>query len=476
MEKKNKKIELSTLIYGKVPPHATELEEQVLGIMLLFPETIVTVKQFLNPTDFYSEKNINLCKGIYEVSENTTVDIMLVLQWAMNNNCVEEVGGVYGITQLTVKVVETKNIEAYCGVIKQKSIQRKLVQFSGYLIENAYDNTENIGDLLAMAENKLKGINHELDEIKYKPISDTAISVVEKFNNKVHKARNGIKDENLIYTGIDEWDKVNGALFPALYVVAGRPGMGKGVHMTELICRMGKMYNIGIINGEMTEEQLLRRVGCNLKDFDNFLYKKDPQYVTDQELEMVQEAMEEALKLNIHIENSRHIHKISNKIKLWKEKYNVKCILADFLTLFKVPPELDKYYTEKQKVDYVLDVFVSLAKELEIPIILYAQMNRQILGRHGNKEPNLADLKQSGSIEELAYQVCFLHRPEYYDEKATTDEFGEDIKGLMYQIIAKHREGEMNVRLKFRGNLGRSQIKSWDNNPFTKQSIIDSPF
>lgn len=188
--------------------------------------------------------------------------------------------------------------------------------------------------------------------------------------------------------------------------------------------------------------------------------------------------MNEALNLKMHIENSRNIHKIANKIKLWVDNYNVKCVFADFLTLFKVPPELEKYYTKTQQVDYILDIFTQLCKDLKIPIILYVQMNREILGRHGIKEPNLADLKQSGSIEELAYQVSFLHRPEYYDDKSIVDENGEDIQGLMYQIIAKHRDGKLG-RLKFKAKLQCSQITDWESSlqfPFNKMNEEPPPF
>jgi replicative DNA helicase len=211
----------------------------------------------------------------------------------------------------------------------------------------------------------------------------------------------------------------------------------------------------------MTNEQLLKRIGCNLMNIDNFLWKKDAKLVTEEEQDLLKAAMNETLNLKLHITTDRYIEKIANKIRLWVEKYKIKCVLADFLTLFKVNDELSKYFTDKQRVDYVLNVFVDLCNELKIPIILYVQMNREILGRHGSKEPNMGDLKSSGSIEELAYQVSFLHRPEYYEPNNTTDEFGNDLKGLCYQIIAKHRDGE-NARLMLKAKLQCSQMKEWN--------------
>jgi replicative DNA helicase len=219
-----------------------------------------------------------------------------------------------------------------------------------------------------------------------------------------------------------------------------------------------------VINGEMTDEQLFNRIACNLKGIDNFLFKKNKKYVTDEEINLLREGMEEAVNLKLHVENARRIDKIKNKIKIWVRQYGVKVVLADFLTLFRVPPEVGKYMGKTEEVDYILQVFTDLCKELKIPIILYVQMNREILGRHGVKEPNLGDLKQSGSIEELAFQVSFLHRPEYYDSSAKQDEMGEDISGLMYQIIAKHRDGKLD-KIKLRANLAQSQVREWDSEP-----------
>ena len=478
MDKDNKKIDLKSLLFGKMPPHSKDIEEMVLGMMLLNSKVIITAKEIISENDFYLDEFKIICKAIFEISNTVVPDIMMVAEWLKKNDKLEEIGGAYRLIQITNKVTSDVNFKQYCILIKEKSAKRKLIDFSGIVLSKALEDSEDLFELLIEAENKIKGINYELDELKITPISTIAMSVIEKFDNKVFNAKNNIKDENSIYTGFKEWDEINGSLFPGLFVVAGRPGMGKGVHMTELICKMGKNYNIGIVNGEMTDEQLLIRIGCNLMNIDNFMFKKNPSYVSDKEQELLHEAMNEALTLKIHIENNRNIKKIENKIRLWVANYNVKCVFADFLTLFKVPRELEKYYTKTQQVDYILDVFTQLCKDLKIPIILYVQMNREILGRSGTKEPNLADLKQSGSIEELAYQVSFLHRPEYYDDKANTDEMGESTKGLCYQIISKHRDGKLG-RIKLRANLPCSQMKEWDDNSsfsFSQQSILNDPF
>lgn len=478
MDKKNvkpkNKFNPSDLIFGKIPPQAVDLEKAILGIMLVDSKSIKIVKETLEPIDFYLNSNTIICQSLFELSEDSNPDYLLVAQNIISKGLMDEVGGVYYIAKLGDTVSSSTNIKNYCLIVKQKAVQRRLIEFGGHILSSVYEDTDDVFDTIIQAEKKLKGISNELQGMQQTSLASIGMNVITEFDEKVYKAKNNIKDENAIFTGFKTWDALNGTMFPGLYIVAGRPGMGKGVHMTECICRMGKVYDIGIINGEMTDEQLMKRIGCNLMGIDNFLFKKDASLVTELEQEKLHEAMNEALNLKLHIENTRNIHKISNKIKLWVENYNVKCVFADFLTLFKVPPELEKYYTKTQQVDYILDIFTQLCKDLKIPIVLYVQMNREILGRHGIKEPNLADLKASGSIEELAYQVSFLHRPAYYDDKATTDENGEDIKGLLYQIIAKHRDGELG-KLKFRVKLECSQISDWDSNSFfTAKS--DLPF
>jgi replicative DNA helicase len=469
--RKNSNIDISSMIYGKIPPSAVDLEKDVLGYLLVDYKLIIDVKAILSASDFYKNDHQLIYQAICDVSEYGAVDLRLVAQNLKDNGKLDEVGGVYAIVSLTNNVTQTLNLKKYCLIIKQKSIARKLIMLGGEIISKSHEDTEDVFSILESAEQSFKNINNELSEIKVTPLESVAMNIIERFDTKVYNAKNGIIDENEIKTHFEEWDRINGSLFAGLYVVAGRPAMGKGVHLTELACRMGKHYDIGIINGEMTNEQLLTRIGCNLLNIDNFLFKKNPLYITEEEQELVKLAMNEALNLKIHIDNNRQIEKIANKIRLWVHKYKVKCVLADFLTLFKVRDELAKYFTDKQRVDYVLNVFVDLCKELKIPIILYVQMNREILGRHGIKEPNMADLKASGSIEELAYQVSFLHRPEYYDKDNITDENGNDIKGLCYQIIAKHRDGE-NARLMLRAKLQCSQMKEWS---ITPHISLDEP-
>ena len=472
----DKKTRKNEVFYGKVPPNAIEIEDIVIGCLLTESKTISTVKEILNPEDFYKEENKCIYEAIYRISETDIPDMLLIANYLKTNGKLEFIGGLPYISHLISKVTSSANIKKYCLIIKQKSVSRKLILITSDALSKTLDDNLDIFDTLDDIQSNIKNINSELSDLKTIQIANIAMNVIDRFDSKVYNAKNDIIDPNVIYTHMAEWDKINGSLFNGLYIVAGRPAMGKGVHLTELACRMGKHYDIGIINGEMSNEQLLTRIGCNLLDVDNFLWKKNPKFITEEEQELVHQAMNETLNLKLHITEDRYIHNIANKIRLWVEKYNVKCVLADFLTIFKVSDEVGRYFTDTQKTNYVLDVFVTLCRQLKIPIILYVQMNREILGRTGSKEPNLGDLKSSGSIEELAYQVSFLHRPEYYDKDSITDENGENIKDLCYQIISKHRDGEIG-RIKHRAILKCSQMKEWNSNELTNwKPIKDVPF
>lgn len=460
---RSKKVDLS--INGFIQPHNKDLEKYVIGYMLINGTKVSEVMETLVPNDFYVQANVIIYQAIIDVSKITTPDLMMVAQKLMERGEVDAIGGIFYLTTCTNEVISDTHIKPYCISIKDMSIKRQLYKLSMETSSEVIVGGSDALELLYSLEGKLKEVNKTVNDLKVVSNNEVGLSVVKDFEDSVYKAQNNIVDENAVYTHIPEWDAINGKLFPGLYVVAGRPGMGKGVHMTQLAINMGKRYNVGIVNGEMTNEQLFRRLATNLKGLDNFVFKKNPKFVTDEEREILREGIEEALQLKLHIEDSRFISKIEPKMKSWVRNYGVKVILADFLTLFKCPPEITKYMSPTDQTNYILNSFVDTAKSEKVPIILYAQMNREILGRHGVKEPNLADLKQSGSIEELAFQVSFLHRPEYYDETAVMDELGESTKGLMHQIIAKHRDGSLG-RIKLRADLTCSKISSWETNKY----------
>lgn len=459
-KKRRSSLDLGTMVYGKVPPQAKSLEEAVLGAIMIVRGAFDIAAELLKPECFYVEAHQRIFSAMQRLTtKSQPIDILTVAEELRSKEELEMVGGEYYVTMLTSSVVSDAHIVSHSRIIYQKYIQREQIRIGGEMIGDAYEDSTDPFDLLDLSFKQLQDLSNQIQEKKKVNIGKVSMEVITSLYDKAHNARNNVVDPNEIYTHLPEWDRVNGALFPALYVIAARPGMGKGIVMTEMICRAGMVYDIGVINGEMTNRQLLIRIGCNLKSINNELWKKDGKEITDDELKLVHESMVVSQGLKLHLEDSTYIHKICSKIRMWVQSYGVKMILVDFLGLIRVPEEIGKYWTEVQKINYIMDTLRLLSKELSVPIIIFAQLNRELYKRGGSKEPNLADLKGSGNIEEFAFQISFLHRPEYYD--IAEDELGNSTKGLMYQIIAKHRDGELR-RIKYKFTPWFSKIDNWD--------------
>lgn len=269
---------------------------------------------------------------------------------------------------MTNTVVSSANILFHSRIIYEKYLQRELIQIGGGLVNESFEDEKDVFEIYNKASEGLRNIGVQVEEKKQISVPSVSIEVIKSLHERVHNARDDIKDPNEVYTRLHEWDAINGSLFPGLFILAARPGMGKGVLMTEMICRMGKEYPIGVVNGEMTNKQLMIRVGCNLKNIDNELWKKEPKEVLDEELKIVYEAMQEVQTLKLHIEDSTLIHKIVSKIRMWVNKYGVKAVMIDFLSLIRVPDEMARYMTDVQKLNYIMDVLRNLCKELNVPI------------------------------------------------------------------------------------------------------------
>jgi replicative DNA helicase len=469
-------VDLSTIVYGKVPPQARELEEAVLGALLLEKSAYYEINGILRDICFYVDAHQRIFRSIIKLHEKRIpVDILTVIENLKESEELEMIGGPYYLTRLTNSVVSSANIQQHAKKVFEKFIQREVIRISGQLIGDAYeDSTVDPFELIDNSVSQLKAISDILTIGENVKVSDVCMEILNDLHTKVYYAKQGIPNPKDIYTRIPEWDRINGPLFPGLYVIAGRPGMGKGVHLTECICRMAKEYNIGVINGEMTNKQLMIRVGCNLLEINNRLWKKKAEDLTDTDIAEVAMAMEEAQTLKLFIDDKRNIELIRTRIRYWVLKCGVKCVFIDFLGLLGVSADQAKYKNETEVTNYVLEILRELCKDLEVTIILYVQLNRDLY-KSGTKEPNLSHLKQSGKIEEYAFQVSFLHRPEYYDPQNAVDEMGQSIKGLMKQIIAKHRDGEMET-LSFFSRLECSKLESWGYSPVPGFKPSDAPF
>lgn len=474
--KRKSGVDLSTMVYGKIPPQAKEVEEAVLGVLLIEPAKILDVRMVLKADDFYVDAHQKIYKAICDTDDKgITIDIVSVVEQLRNNETLEAVGGAYYVIRLTNTVVSGVNVLHHSRLIKQYSIARKLISFSGQVISDAYDDVDPL-QLLTEAEQLFFEINKDIEETRVVSTETIAWNLVKKIIDPPVLSPEEIEDKYL-YTGMRDWDHINGMLFGGgVYVIAARPAMGKTAHAVQLLINLSKKYPVGLINVEMTDEQLAKRIVSNMMEMDNYIFKKKSEDWSLEEKELFAQGLEEFLKLKLHIEsNTPDIDQIIRKIRFWVKKFGVRAVVIDYLQILRVAEELQKYMTDVQALNYILEKIRACAKELEIPIFLLSQLNREIYRRAGNKEPNLGDLKGSGKIEEIAFQISFLHRPEYYDPDGQTDEMGESIKGLCYQIVAKHRDGELG-RIKFRFLGKYSMFAEWQSELNLYIPMEDTPF
>lgn len=475
-------LDLGNMVFGKVPPQAKELEEAILGACLIEATAFDRASEILKHVCFYGEAHQRIFKAMTTLSlKNAPIDLLTVVEELKVKEELDLVGGPFYISKLTNAVVSAANIESHSRIVLQKFIQREIIRISGEAIGDAYEDAIDVFDLLDRTGNDIDNINQELEESNVIDTKTISFKAAQKFFGKIEEAKQQMllpaeqRVDNRILSYLKEWDMYNGELYPYVYTIAARPAMGKTAFIIEMICRMAQKFPVGFISGEMTNEQICNRIICNSQNLSNEVLKKKAEEITTEEQKKYNAGLQFFEQLLLQVDDSTtDIAKIRIKARSWVRKHKIKVLFIDFLQILSVSEEKAKYMTETQFLNHILEVIRRMSKELKIPIILLSQLNRELYRRGGNKEPNLADLKGSGKIEEISYQISFLHRPEYYlqdehqTEKASdkdavvvTDAFGEDLKGLCYLIVKKHREGRIGrIKFKFEGEFSR--FSDWE--------------
>ena len=469
-EPKNKrKTTIVNFDLGKIPPQSKDIEDAIIGTLLLEKNAYNEVSQMLKPDHFYVESNKKIYIAIQSLARsNSGIDLLTVVDKLRTQEELDFVGGAFGVSKLTNVVTSSANIVQHTMIIIEQYVKRELIRIGGETLQKAYEDSSDVFEMLDKSSEQFSIINYELQNVQTTPLHDLA------HNYYLNRNKADADPSARIFTGFPEWDKINGPLFPGgVYLIAARPGMGKTAFVIEMIVRMAKKYPIGFINLEMLNNQIVQRVISNTQKIDNDLFKlakeDAPEWLDDK----IQKGLNDFVNLNLRIETKPGltIEGIKSKAKYWKAKFGIRCLFIDYLQIIEMSEERQRYNTELENLNYTLAQIGILAKELEIPIILLSQLNREMYKRGGNKEPEISDMKGSGKIEEVAYQIAFLHRPEYFG--ITEDETGETTKDLAYFMIKKHREGKLaKLKLKFEGQF--SHFGLWDMPTFFIPGINNS--
>jgi replicative DNA helicase len=439
---------------GKIPPQAIDLEEVVLGAMMIDKKGVDEVIDILNSEAFYKESHQYIFEAILSLFENSEpIDLLTVSSQLKKNNRLELAGGDFYLISLTQKVSSSAHIEFHARIILQKYIQRSLIKISNEIIEESYDETKDVFDLLDKAEAKL----YDVTQGNIKKSSETAQSLVIQAKKKIEAISN--KDGlSGIPSGFDKIDKLtSGWQESDLIIIAARPGMGKTALTLSMARNIAVNQNIpvGFFSLEMSSVQLITRLISSETGLSS--EKLRTGRLEKHEWEQLNVKVKSLEKAPLFIDDSPSlsVFDLRAKARRLSSQHGIKLLIVDYLQLMTIGGN-NKGGNREQEISTISRNLKALAKELSIPVIALSQLSRAVETRGGSKRPILSDLRESGAIEQDADIVSFIYRPEYYKIDEWDDDDRSSTDGQAELIVAKHRNGGLDsLRLKFIKELGR---------------------
>jgi replicative DNA helicase len=439
-ERRKTTIELNTLVYGKLPPQAVEIEEAILGALMLERNCFDTISQILKPDHFYVDGHKKVYSAIRSLAtKNQPIDILTVSEELSVMGELENVGGKYYVTKLTNSVVSSANIESHCKIVIEKFIKRELIRIGGQMIGNAYEEAADPFELLDDAESSLNNIQQVLDFGDMIGIDIVLIQAIQK----IQQWREQDSPITGVPSGIPFLDKATrGWQGGDLVIFAARPSVGKTAFALNVVRNAAMIFKqknenktIAVWSLEMKAVMLVLRMLA--AESGEILYKIQTGRLDDEAMKNIyMHGVQRLADLNIKFDDRSGltIPKLRSKARRLKSKNNLGLMVVDYLQLM-TPDE--KQGTREQEVSRISRALKNLALELEVPIIALSQMSREFEKRTGaQRKPQLSDLRESGSLEQDADVVLFLWGP-------TDDEIATDAALLnrRYIRIAKQRNG-----------------------------------
>ena len=444
LQRKKSAVDLGTMVYGKVPPQAKDLEEAVLGAIMLEKDAFDSVAEILKPECFYVEAHQRIFKSMQGLANKSQpIDILTVAEELRSRDELEMVGGPYYVTRLTNMVVSSANIVAHSRIILQKFIQRELIRISGEIIGDAYEDTTDVFDLLDDAESKLFEITNNHLRKNFDSIDSVLVKTIQRIEDMRHRN----EDITGVPSGYATLDRVTyGWQQTDLIILAARPAVGKTAFALNLArnaaMSASKKTPVAFFSLEMSAGQLVQRILAAESEI--WLEKIARGKLEEHEMkQLYARGIQRLSEAPIFIDDTPalNIFELRAKCRRLKNKHNIGLIIIDYLQLMSGTGE-NRNSNREQEISNISRNLKALSKELSVPIIALSQLSREVEKRkEGNKMPQLSDLRESGAIEQDADLVMFLYRPEYYD--ITTNELGENNRGETHVRIAKHRNGSL---------------------------------
>ena len=464
-------------IEGKLQPQALELEQAVLGALMIDNESLSDAIDSLQAEYFYAPKHQKIFEAIVNLFNNTQpVDILTVSEELKRLEMFKKIGGLAYISELTNNVSSSSNTEFHARIIAEKFIKRSLINISRKISNDAFDDSVDIFDLLNDAEANLFTVTEGTLRKSYDKMSSLikgALENIEILRNK----EDGLSGVPSGFTNVDR--VTSGWQQSDLVIVAARPGMGKTAFALTMARNIAVDHNtpIGFFSLEMSSEQLVNRLIASEAELGASKLRKGD--LADHEMVQLHEKIKHLSEAPIFIDDTPglSIFELRAKARRLVKNHGVGIIMIDYLQLMTAGGNAGN---REQEISTISRSLKGIAKELKIPVIALSQVNRGVESRTGvgSKRPMLSDLRESGAIEQDADIVTFIYRPEYY--KIYEWDNGDDSRGQGELIIAKHRNGSLkNVRLKFTGEFAKftdlDYFDGGDNEDGDNSSMLSMP-
>ncbi|MFM2375214.1 MAG: hypothetical protein RLZZ165_311, partial [Bacteroidota bacterium] len=452
LSRKNKNAVPHSLRSGRIPPQALEMEQAVIGALLLEKDALNKIVDVLRPEMFYKEGHELIYESVNKLFQNSEpIDLLTVKNHLSNTGMLEAAGGVYYLTELTSKVASAANIEYHARVIAQKYLMRELIKIGDGVVNAAFDETTDVFDLLDRTEQDLFSLSETNLRRNYMAMGDLVVSTLKRLE-AVQGTEGGVTG---VASGFSLLDQMTSGFHPAdLVIIAARPAMGKTAFTLTMARNAAVRFGVptAFFSLEMDASQLVQRLLCSEAEVD--AQKVRTGRLERYEWEQLTNRIGALSKAPLYIDDTPalSIMDLRAKGRRLKAEKNIGMIIIDYLQL--MTGTVKGGGNREQEIAGISRSLKELAKELSIPIIALSQLSRAVETRGGDKKPMLSDLRESGSIEQDADMVMFLYRPEYYG--LTTYEDGGSTSNVCEVIIAKQRSGPVgDVKLQFLKKYGK---------------------
>ena len=413
----------------RIPPNNIDAEKSVLGAVLVSPDAVLDIIDLLRPDDFYRKDHETVFEAVLELfNRNQPIDVVTVAEKLAASGALDKVGGIAYLGSLADEVPLASNAVQYAKIVAEKALQRRLIKCAQEIAKNAYEPEGDVSSVLDFAEQSVLDVAQNRASKSYVQLQDVLPEVFASLEKAaLSKGQSGIP------TGFYELDKMTAGLHDSdLIIVAGRPGMGKTAFMLNMARHIAVKEHlpVAIFNLEMSKQQLVTRMLSTESGVTGETLRNGT--MSDADWRIIAESMGILSGAPVYLDDTTDvsIQSIRAKCRKLKMEKDIKAVFIDYLQLMQGTHRSDNRVQEVSDISRSLKV---MARELNIPVIVGSQLNRE-LEKRSDKRPQVSDLRESGSIEQDADIVMFLYREEMYNENT-------DNKGVAELIIGKHRNG-----------------------------------